>query len=381
VHLVQTVGVEEEFLLLRPDGAVACVAPEVIERLPHEISASLAFTRYQVESTTDICSSLTTVARQLSVARRALAQSAADSGARLVSAGTAPYGAPGLSGLTDDARYRSLVAQVPGISGEEGTCACHVHVGVASRELGVQVLNRIRPWLPVLLALTGNSPLWRGRDTGWESFRFVVQRRWPTFGPPPLCRDVDEYDALLAETGFDARSVYYWARLSPRYPTVEVRIADVGHSIADAVLLAGLSRWLVATAVADARADRPWIRVPDRAVTRAGFAAARHGLAAILVSPVSGRPAPAVHLLDQLVADITPAAEEVGEGPLLSALLAERMQRGSGAGRQRAGWRSRSRAAFVQALANVSAGTDPVPARLLLGAGSPVVPRPAIGME
>ena len=375
-----TVGVEEEFLLLRPDGEVACVAPDVLARLPSDVRAHGEFTRYQVESTTGICTDLVTVARQLSVARRALAQSAADSGARLVSGGTAPYGAPGLSGLTDDARYRSLVAQVPGISGEEGTCACHVHVGVATRELGVHVLNRIRPWLPLLLALSGNSPLWRGRDTGWSSYRFVVQRRWPTFGPPPLCRDAEEYDARLAErtaasAAFDARSVYYWARLSPRYPTVEVRIADVGHTIADAVLLAGLSRCLVATAAADARADRPWVRVPDRAVTRAAFAAARHGLAATLVSPVSGRAAPAREVLDQLVAGITPAAEAAGEEPLLRALVAERIRRGSGAERQLTLWGPGRREAFVQALANVSAGLDPATARLLLSA------RPAAGSD
>jgi carboxylate-amine ligase len=364
-----TFGVEEEFLLLWPDGDAACMASEVIGRLPAEIPAHLEFTRYQVESTTGICLELATAARQLSVARRALAQSAADSGARLISAGTAPYGAPGISGLTDDARYRSLVARVPGVTGEEGTCACHVHVGVETRELGVHVLNRIRPWLPVLMALSGNSPLWRGRDTGWSSYRFVVQRRWPTFGPPPLCRDEEEYDARLTEHMTaaampDARSVYYWARLSPRYPTVEVRIADVGNSIADAVLLAGLSRCLVATAAADARADRPWIRVPDRTVTRAAFAAARQGLAALLVSPVTGRAAPARQVLDELVAVIAPAAEVAGEGPLLRALLAERMRRGSGAERQLSLWCSGHREVFVQALANISAGLDSASTRL-----------------
>jgi glutamate---cysteine ligase / carboxylate-amine ligase len=381
-----TVGVEEEFLLLWPDGDAACVAPEVIGRLPPDVPAHLEFTRYQVESATGICTDLVTVARQLAVARRALARSAADSGARLVAGGTAPYGAPGVSGLTDDARYRSLVAQVPGISGEEGTCACHVHVGVATRELGVHVLNRIRPWLPVLIALSGNSPLWRGRDTGWSSYRFAVQRRWPSFVPPPLCRDLEEYDAHLAERMTatappDARSVYYWARLSPRYPTVEVRIADVGHSIVDAVLLAGLSCCLVTTAAADAHADRPWIRVPDRAVTRAAFAAARRGLAATLVSPVSGRAAPALEVLDELLAVIAPAAEAAGDGPLLRALLAERLRRGSGAERQLSLWCAGRPEALVQGLAGVSAGRDSASAQLLLGARPAVVPQPAAGSE
>jgi carboxylate-amine ligase len=179
----------------------------------------------------------------------------------------------------------------------------------------------------------------------------------------------------------DARSVYYWARLSPRYPTIEVRIADVGHSIVDAVLLAGLSRCLVGTAAADARADRPWTRVPDRAVTRATFAAARQGMAATLVSPVSGRAAPATEVLDELLTVITPAAEAAGEGPLLRALLAERMTRGSGAERQLSLWCAGRPEAFVQGLACVSAGRDSASARLLLGARPAVVPRPAAGSE
>jgi carboxylate-amine ligase len=124
------------------------------------------------------------------------------------------------------------------------------------------------------------------------------------------------------------------------------------------VLLAGLGRYLGATAAADAEADRPWLRVPDRGVTGASFAAARHGLAAVVVSPLTGRPTAARRVLDELMSVLAPAAEAGGDGSLIRDLLTERIRQGSGAERQLALWRAGPRQAFVQALANVSAGLD-----------------------
>ena len=271
--------------------------------------------------TTGICTDLVTVARELSVARRALARAAADSGR---AAGRRWHAA--LRRARDrrrsptTTRYRRLVATVPGVTGEEVDLRLpRPRRRSRSRELGVA---RARPAPAVaagaagadrqqpalagsghrLVAATGSSSSGAGRRS--------CRRR--------CCADAAAYDARVAEliaahAALDARSVYYWARLSPRYPTVEIRIADACLTVVDAVLLAGLSRCLVATAAADARADRPWIRVPDRAVTRAAFAAARQGLAAILVSPVSGRAAPAPEVLDELLAVIAPAAEAAGE--------------------------------------------------------------------
>jgi carboxylate-amine ligase len=174
---VPTVGVEEQFMLLWPDGEAASIAPELLGRLPGEIRARAEFARYRVESATGGCAELAAVGRNLSIARRVLAEAAADLGARLVAVGTPPFGVPGA----------------------EVTCACHVTVELPDRDLGVAVLERLQPWLPALLALTGNSPLWRGHDTGWSSYRFVVQRRWPTFVPRPRSADAAEYDERVAD--------------------------------------------------------------------------------------------------------------------------------------------------------------------------------------
>jgi carboxylate-amine ligase len=293
-----------------------------------------------------------------------LAQAAADSGARLVAVGTPPVDAPGGATLTDDARYRRLVATVPGVTGEEITCAAHVHVAVASRDLGVAVLDRLRPWLPVLLALMGNSPFWHGLDTGWSSHRFVVQRRWPSFQPPPRCRDAADYDERVAEligTGaaLDEPGVYFWARLSSRYPTVEIRIADACLTVTDAVLLAGLCRSAVMAAMADEAAGLPRPAVADRPLVAAAYAAARRGLRGTVVDPWRGGWSEAADVLPELMTWCTPALELAGDLDLVETLLAAHRARGSGAHRQRALWRAASRPAAVQALANLAAGLHP----------------------
>ncbi|MGY1802215.1 YbdK family carboxylate-amine ligase [Blastococcus sp. SYSU D00922] len=360
---VPTLGVEEEFFLVRPDGRVADLAPELIAAAPPEVRATTEFTRCQIETSTGVCEHLTDVGRELSVARRVLAQAAADRRARLVAVGTPPVDVPGFALLSDDERYRRLVTETRGVTEDVVTCAAQVHVEVPGRDLGVAVLARLRPWLPVLMALGGNSPIRQGRDTGWASSRFVSQRLWPSFRPPPVCADAAAYGRLVDDLvaggqAIDERGVYFWARVSTRYPTVEVRLPDTGLTVADAVLQAGLGRAAVMTALADEAAGRPVPAVPDRMLLAAAYAAARRGLAAAVVDPVDGGWAPATAVLRQMLTSFAPALEAAGDRRLVRTLLVLRLRRGSGADRQRALWHRGPRASFVQALANLSAGLD-----------------------
>jgi carboxylate-amine ligase len=353
---VATIGVEEEFLLLAPDGAAAPVAAQVVGALGDGLRAQPELMQYQVESASEVCRDLADLRAQLAERRRALASAAAEQGALLVAAGTPPFGVPGVGALTDDPRYRRLLAAVAGVTGDEVTCACHVHVGVDSRDLAVAVLGRIRGWLPVLLALSGNSPLWQGRDTGWHSYRFAMQKRWPTFTMPPVLSDAAAYDGLVARLigvsgAIDPSSVYFFARLSPHYPTVEIRLPDACLDVDDAVLLAALGRALVTTAVAEEEAGRPLAAAPQRVLAVATLAAARRGLGAVLVDPRRGTPAPAAEVLEALLRSLEPALDAAGDADAVADLLALRRARGSGAAVQRALWGPGDRAEFVRALA------------------------------
>ena len=280
-----TLGVEEEFVLLDPStGAAALGGPELVRMLGGEPGVRQELMRFQVETTTGVCTGLDEVGGELIRLRRLAAAAAAGLGCRLVASGVAPYRTPGLAAITGQPRYQELARRYAPVVADAGTCACHVHVGVPSRDLGVQVLGRLRPWLAPLLAVTANSPIAGGHDTGWASWRYTIQSRWPTAVPPAVWPDAAANDTAVRRligrgAALEERSVYFLARLSPRYPTVEVRVADLCLDTGTAVLLAGLTRALVATALAEARRGTPAAAPPTRQVAAALAAAATDGWA------------------------------------------------------------------------------------------------------
>jgi carboxylate-amine ligase len=221
-----------------------------------------------------------------------------------------------------------------------GTCGCHVHVAVPTRQLGVEALLRLRRWLPALVALTANSPIWQGRDTGWASQRLVFTSRWPTAVPAPPVWSADEYDHLLeaavsAGDALDTRSVYFLARLSPRYPTVEVRVADVSLTADETLCYAGLVRALVTTAVDEALRCRPVAFVPQAALRESCRSAAHAGLAGTLVDPQTGDRVESWQLVDELVEHVRPRLRAHGDEALVVPVLDRLRVVGGGADRQR----------------------------------------------
>ena len=372
-----TLGVEEEFVLLDPStGAPVLAGPELVRLLGGEPGVQQELMRFQVETATEVCTSLDDLGRELVRLRRLAADAAAQLGCRLVASGVAPYRTPGLAAVTGQPRYRELARRYGPVVADAGTCACHVHVGVPSRDLGAQVLARLRPWLAALLAVTANSPIAGGHDTGWASWRYPIQSRWPTATPPEVWPDAAAYDTavrrLIGEgAALDERNVYFLARLSPRYPTVEVRVADVCLDVGTAVLLAGLTRALVATALAEARRGTPAAAPPARQVAAALAAAARHGLAGAAADPVTGQAVDATTLRSRLLDHVRPALSDHGDTATVTGLLRRLDDQGTGADRQRALFTSAaSPPAFITALARATLScyqpAAPVAARQVL---------------
>jgi len=128
--------------------------------------------RFQVETATRVCTSLDGLGRELVRLRRLVAGAAAQLGCCRVASGVAPYRTPGLAAVTAQPRYLELAHRYGRLVADSGTCGCRVHVGVPSRDLGVQVLARLRPWLAPLLAIAVNSPIAHGRDTAWANWRY-----------------------------------------------------------------------------------------------------------------------------------------------------------------------------------------------------------------
>ncbi|RSM77586.1 carboxylate--amine ligase [Amycolatopsis sp. WAC 01375] len=331
-----TLGVEEEFVLLDPvDGAVTLRAPELLASLAPGPDVSGELMRFQIETATGVCRGLDEVRSELTRLRQTVATAAEADGCLMVAAGIPPGDLRGDT-LTPEPRYRRMAQAFPELIDEAGTCACHVHVGLPSRDLGARILTGLRPWLSPLLALSVNSPVERGADSGWSSRRFPIWDRWPTARPPDEWSGAAAYDrsigdALRRGDALDAAGVYFYARLSPRHPTVEVRIADVCLAVDDAVLLAALVRGLVATCAVTTRPPRARGTRIGAALT----AAARRGLDGPGIDVFTGREADQRDLLRELVDFVRPALRAAGDEEDVERGLDSVFEHGTGAARQR----------------------------------------------
>jgi glutamate---cysteine ligase / carboxylate-amine ligase len=344
-----TIGVEEEFLLVDAASGEPMAANRAVAREARDagVDLQLELTSCQVETTTPTLARTAELAAELRRLRQIAARSAAAHGARLLAVGlppSLPHGFP----ITDTARYRMIAERFGMIAREQGICGCHVHVAVPDREASIAVSNYLRPWLPLLLALTANSAIYRNAETGYASFRSVLWARWPSAGPPPYFESVDDYDAtvqMLQDTGaiLDEGMVYWDVRLSANFPTIEVRVADVPSTVAETVLLATMIRAAVMTALDDRRRGFTPGRLASGALRAAYWKAARDGLAGSAVD-LSGslRSAPTRELLAAFLERLRPALEALGEYRAATEQLARLVEVGNGAMHQIREWRQRN---------------------------------------
>ncbi|GAB3934133.1 carboxylate-amine ligase [Micromonospora vulcania] len=337
-----TLGVEEEFLLLDPDsGRNMPVADQVLDALRGAAreQSRQEFRHSMVEMVTPVCADLGELRAHLVALRRSAAEAATAAGARLVAVGATPVAEPYRT-VPDEPRYHAMSRRYGPVAHDPAVCGCHVHVGLPDRELAVQVCNHLRVWLPVVQAITTNSPLHDGRDTGHASWRSMQLERWPSIGPTPYFDSAADYDRTVDELiaagiMLDAAMVYWYARPSAAYPTVEVRVGDVCPDVDDAVLVAALVRALVATLADDVRAGVLAPPVRDCLVAAAHWRAAHDGLDGELIDLRGGGTRPAWELIDELMAVAAPALLRHGDLGYVLAQLARLHRDGTGAARQR----------------------------------------------
>jgi len=310
------------------------------------VDLQLELTSCQVETATDPMHSAAELGDELRRLRRVAADAAEECGASLLAVGlppTAPHEFP----ITDTPRYRQIAERYGMVAHEQGICGCHVHVAVPDQETAVRVCNRLRPWLPVLLALSANSAVYRNADTGYASWRSILWGRWPTAGPPPHLDSAADYDEMvqgLQDTGamLDDGMVYWDARPSAKFPTVEVRVADVPATSAETVLLATLTRAAVMTAMTEIRCGAPDIHIPEALLRARYWRAARDGL--------TGYPREA---MSAFLTAVSPALHALGEYGYVASELdrigGDGSDGGNGAIRQRRAWQRRGDVADVLA--------------------------------
>ncbi|MFE2549884.1 glutamate--cysteine ligase [Streptomyces sp. NPDC059355] len=362
-----TVGVEEEYVLLDPVTHLPVSRAEEVRVAaglgPYADAGEVQneLLQAQIEVATPVCTDLEEVAGHLLRLRHAVGSAAEELGCLLAASATAPLRDAVPVPVTRKPRYLRMQEEARRLVDEQLINGMHVHVGVPDREMGVAVLNRLRVWLPTLLAMSANSPLWDGRDTGFASWRTIVFGRWPVSGPPPSFRTLADYEEradALVETGLiaDRGQLYWQARLSERYPTLEVRCLDVQLDATDAVLLTGIVRALVSTAIAEEKAGVPCVSCPPELLQAAVWHAARHGLDGVLMDPLGSRRS-AGDVLWLLMRHITPALEEAGDQREVGALLHRLLQEGTPADRQRRALADGGMAALTDLIAGQGAGS------------------------
>ncbi|MDQ4033161.1 MAG: glutamate--cysteine ligase [Actinomycetota bacterium] len=343
-----TIGVEEEFFVFDPAGRdFSREGLPGFDRLKNRHSCNGGVYGFDhefhlsiIESRTGICRDLKQVRTQIQELRDALIRAGAESDLLILAAGTSPLGNWRTTRITDKARYAEIAQHYREVAQRRMTCGCHVHVGIADRDIAVQVLNRVVPWLPNLLALSASSPFYDAADTGYQSSRSLLWGGFPVAGTPPIFSSHKDYAQnirLLISTGsiLDEGHIYWDARLGVKYDTLEFRIADACTTVDELVLQVGLCRALALTCMNEITNNRPLPAAQPELIRAAMWRAARSGVDDDLIDVVAQEKVTATVMLDRLLNYLRHALEELGDWDEVVDLVGQARQRGTSARRQR----------------------------------------------
>jgi carboxylate-amine ligase len=306
-------------------------------RAPDELDKELF--RHQLEIRTDPAVEVDDVVGQVLDGRRTACAAASALDLAVAVSGSVPVAAEEPV-VSDNDRYRDM-AETYGLVARRGTtCGLHVHVAIESDEEGVRCLDRIAPWLPVLLAAGANSPYAEGRDTGYASWRTLQWSSWPSAGPTEPFESVAGYrracDRMIASgAARDPGMLYFDARLSVGQPTLECRVLDAATDPEDIGLLTALVRGLVETAAGSWPGETSRWRAEELRAAR--WRASRYGLSGALLDPRDHELRPAREVLAALVELVSDRLEAAGDTQRTKEGV-ERVLAGTGATRQRAAY-------------------------------------------
>jgi carboxylate-amine ligase len=314
-----TLGVEEESMLLNPhDWSLAQQIDRVLPALSEELSAHVTpeTHRSALELSTGIHPTVADMAAQLLQLRTMLQGELRPLGLGCASAATHPFTVWQETVVSTGPRYELVYGSMRELARREPTFALHVHVGVDDPEDAIRLTNRMRAHLPLLLALSVNSPFWQGRDTGLGSARTPLFQAFPRVGIPRVFRDyadwVEAVDLLIRCDAFPEPTFLWWdVRPQPRFGTVEVRILDAQTTVAETAALVALVQSVARLEVRDGYVSERLVATQE-ALDENRFIAARDGMKAAFINPDRECRVPARELLDSLLEAVAPHARELG---------------------------------------------------------------------
>lgn len=249
-----TIGIEEEYMLVNPQTGdlvrkvPKSLMPAMKAKLGERVSPE--FLQSQIEVGTPVCSSLQQVSEELMTLRQAVSDIANEHDMAIIAVSTHPFARPEDQAITKKTRYAELAQDLQAVVRRLLISGMHVHVGIEDDDLRIDLMNQASYILPHLLALSTSSPFWIGENTGLKSYRMSVWDEMPRTGLPHVFESYSEYQRhvnVLVAAGVieDSTKIWWDLRPSGRYPTLEMRIADLCASLKDTICIAAIYQcWL-----------------------------------------------------------------------------------------------------------------------------------------
>lgn len=342
---VFTLGIEEEFMLVDPETrALVSHMQQIVdsgkvflkEQIKPEMHASV------VEVGTKICRDIHEARAEVTELRSNLASLAKEAGFRIAAAGTHPFTHWNEVSITDHPRYHEIVNEMQEAARANLIFGLHVHVGLPSREVGIQIMNAVRYFIPHIFALSTNSPFWLGRNTGFKSYRVKVFDKFPRTGIPDYYDTVAEFDNyvnLLVKTKCidDGKKIWYDIRLHPYFNTLEFRMCDIPMRVDETICLAALMQAVVVKLYKLMRQNLGF-RIYRRALINENkWRAARYGTEGKLIDFGKKEEVDFKILAMELISFISEVVDDLGSWDEVNYIL-QILQNGTGADRQLAKW-------------------------------------------
>ena len=315
-----TIGIKEEYLLIDKETRDLANDPpaEMIAACNARLSGQISpeFLRAQLEVETHVCKTVGEARAEIARLRRVVSEIAAPYGIGLIASATHPFAQWDEQLHTDQDRYNELAIELQAVVRRMLVCGMHVHVGVDDDDLRIDLMNQVSYFLPHLLALSTSSPFWRGDNTGLKSFRLSVFNGMPRSGLPDRVDSGAEWDRLIAQmvqVGMieDATKLWWDVRPSGRYPTVEMRIADVCTRLDDGITVAALYVCLLSMLYRLRKSNQRWRLYPRVLIDGNRWLAQRHGVGGELVDFGLGQKVPYADLLDEIIDLVREDAERL----------------------------------------------------------------------
>ena len=271
----------------------------------------------QVEVSSPPSTSFVETRQTLATLRRDLARIGHNHGLLLLASGTHPIARWSRQSHTKKDRYEAILSEMQMLALRDVVCGMHVHVEVPRPDERVDLMNRLMPTMPLLLALSASSPFWQGNDTGLAAYRLSVWGEMPRTGLPELFRDTAEYERyvriMVAGGAMPDASFLWWTlRPSTRYPTLELRVADSCTKLDDTLAIAALYRCLVRLAVRKPEWNRGLTGVSRALASENLWRAQRDGIRSSFIDEASGAAIPFATCLNTMLEEVAEDADALG---------------------------------------------------------------------